>query len=63
MATFKTDDGEVERPLIFTDPELTKQMAEWRDFFEKAFGPSDHELVGLGQGPDGEWTGIFRKKS
>jgi hypothetical protein len=63
MAKYQTDDGEEERPLIFNDPELVKQMKALRDKAEEAFGDSGYELCGVRADKDGAWVGVFRRKN
>jgi hypothetical protein len=62
MATIKTVDGEVEKPLILNDPTVAKEMRDVRDKLEKIWGVTDLELCGLVEGPCGTWQGVFRKK-
>jgi hypothetical protein len=62
MATFQTEDGEVERPLIFDNPELVKQIARLRDLIANAQGETGEELVGLRDDGNGGWRGVFRRR-
>lgn len=61
MATFHTDSGEEERPLIFDNPELSETMARLRDLIVEQQGTPGDTLVGLREGENGEWLGVFRK--
>jgi hypothetical protein len=63
MATIKTEDGEVEKPLLMNDPAVTEEMRHLRDKLEKIWGVTDLELCGLVEGPSGSWHGVFRKKT
>lgn len=61
MATFQTEDGEEERPLIFTDPDLSATMAKLRDMIVRQQGSAGDELVGMRADASGQWLGVFKR--
>gem|GEM_PF-6296289 len=63
MVKISTEDGEFEQPLIFNDPAVTAQMRELRNKMEEIWVDSEVRLVGLAEGPDGQWLGVFKSKS
>ncbi|CAH2606148.1 protein of unknown function (plasmid) [Rhodovastum atsumiense] len=51
-----------ETPLIFNNPTETEEMKRLRKIVTDGLGESEWELRGLSEGPNEEWTGVFRKK-
>ncbi len=64
MATYNSNDELIEVPLIFNDPEVTKEITALRDKVEKLLGANDTgPLKGLREGSNGQWIGVFERAS
>ncbi len=60
---FQTEESEVEIPLASAGPELVEQMKDLRKNIVESLAGGDREFVGVVRNSEGEWVGIFRKKS
>ena len=64
MATYQTENGTEERPLIFKDSNLANEIAKLRDRIVADQGCGDEwEITGLKAGKDGSWLGVFTPKA
>ena len=60
---FQTEESEVEIPLASAGPELVEQMKDLRKNIVESLAGGDREFVGVARNSEGEWVGIFQKKT